>query len=134
MIIIFEFDNNDIFYSKKIILLGTAPIVSNFVDSPLSYVVDARRGPTALKSVKELTGPKKEKKELSIIKRRCLISIWQTFTGAIAINVGNESMEREEQRREKKCVKIVVCYIGVLNVHYFRTQPSSRNKLIFTSE
>jgi len=34
MILIFQFDNNDFFFYSKILLLGTAPTVSNFVDFP----------------------------------------------------------------------------------------------------
>jgi len=50
----------DIYFDRKrVLLLGTVPIVSNFVE-PLNYVVDARKELTALKSVKELTGPSKE--------------------------------------------------------------------------
>ena len=45
---------------KKNQLPGTAPTVSIFVDFPPKYVVGARGGLTAPKSVKSRTGPAKE--------------------------------------------------------------------------
>jgi len=48
------------FDRKKNQLPDTVPTAFNSVDYQPSYVVDARRGPTAPKSVKEPTGPEKE--------------------------------------------------------------------------
>ena len=66
------------FFRKKILLLGAVPTVSKCVDFPLNCVVDAKRGPTAPKNVKQPTGPVME--TVSVTSTGAVVTIMEKRT------------------------------------------------------